>query len=107
MHRGRNSCTKKRKLSKRKLNENRGKFINFAEIGGIKNFLEVGGYAICIIGLGGWSLLLIHNIVAYASSVRLYHVPKTSLRNPIKVIGPGLCYIKLNLDHNGRRIYTE
>jgi len=35
MHRGKNMENKKRKLSKKhELNENRGKLINFAEIGG-------------------------------------------------------------------------
>jgi len=36
----------------RKLNENRGTFINFAEIvGNFINFVEIGGNSICIIGL--------------------------------------------------------
>ena len=53
--------SKKHKLSKkRKFCGNRVKYINLTEIR-VKflNFVEIGEYAICIIGLGGWTSLVL------------------------------------------------
>jgi len=58
MHHGQNSGKQETGINhkKRKWNENRGKFVHFAEIGG-EIFVEIGEYEVCIIVLGGWMLL--------------------------------------------------
>jgi len=43
---------------KLKFSRNREKFINFAEMREFINFVEIGRYAICIIDLEGWTLLV-------------------------------------------------